>query len=149
MPVPIAPGASAPPIEGVPTDGARAIVFYKVTCPVCQMAAPKIQALADAYPGHVAAVGQDPPERLASFGDEYGMSVVPVTDAPPYDASEAYGVRTVPTAFLVDGGTVVDTVEGWDRAGFNRVAERLAGLTGAPYVPVSDAGDGLPPFRPG
>jgi hypothetical protein len=67
----------------------------------------------------------------------------------PYDASEAYGVRTVPTVFLVDGGTVVDTVEGWDRAGFNRVSERLAELSGAAYRPVSEAGDGLPPFRPG
>ena len=78
------------------------------------------------------------------------MRIPPVADLPPYDASEAFGVRTVPTVFLVDGGTVVDTVEGWDRAGFNRVvrAPRRA-LTGSDYRPVSEAGDGLPPFRPG
>jgi thiol-disulfide isomerase/thioredoxin len=149
MPVPIAPGNPAPPIEGVADDGARAIVFFKVTCPVCQMAAPKVQALADAYADHVVAVGQDPPDRLVAFGEEHGMHIAPVADLPPYDASEAYGVRTVPTVFLVDGGTVVDTVEGWDRAGFNRVSERLAALTGSDYRPVSEAGDGLPPFRPG
>jgi thiol-disulfide isomerase/thioredoxin len=149
MPVPIAPGASAPSIEGVSQDGARAIVFYKVTCPVCQMAAPKVQALADTYPERVVVVGQDPPDRLAAFGVDYGMPISPVADLPPYHASEAYGVRTVPTIFLVDGDTVVDTVEGWDRAGFNRVSGRLAELSGAAYRPVSETGDGLPPFRPG
>jgi thiol-disulfide isomerase/thioredoxin len=149
MPVPIAPGASAPSIAGVPDDDPRAIVFYKVTCPVCQMAAPKVQALADAYPDRVTAVGQDPPDRLEAFAGRYGMRVPTVPDLPPYDMSEAFGVRTVPTVFLVDDGTVVDTVEGWDRAGFNRVSERLAELTGAAYRPVSEAGDGLPPFRPG
>jgi thiol-disulfide isomerase/thioredoxin len=149
MPVPIAPGDPAPPIDGVAGGGARALVFYKVTCPVCQMAAPKVQALADAYPDRVTAVGQDPAERLSAFGNEYGMRIEPLVDRPPYDASEAYGVRTVPTVFLVDDGAVVDTVEGWDRAGFNRVSERLAELSGAEYRPVSEAGDGLPPFRPG
>ena len=149
MPVPIAPGASAPSIAGVPDDGPRAIVFYKVSCPVCRMAAPKVQALADGYPDRVTAVGQDPPDRLSAFGEAYGMRVAPIVDLPPYAASEAYGVRTVPTVFLVDDGAVVDTVEGWDRAGFNRVAERLADLTGSEYRPVSEAGDGLPPFRPG
>ena len=49
----------------------------------------------------------------------------------------------------MDGGTVVDAVEGWDRAGFNRISERLAELSGSAYQPVSEAGDGLPPFRPG
>jgi thiol-disulfide isomerase/thioredoxin len=149
MPVPIAPGASAPSIGDVPDDGPRAVVFYKVTCPVCQMAAPKVQALADAYPDRVTVVGQDPPDRLSAFGEAYGMRVAPTVDSPPFAASEAYGVRTVPTLFLVDDGAVVDTVEGWDRAGFNRVAERLADLTGSEYRPVSEAGDGLPPFRPG
>jgi thiol-disulfide isomerase/thioredoxin len=149
MPVPIAPGMPAPPIDGASDHDAHAVVFYKVTCPVCQMAAPKVQALADAFPGRVTPVGQDPSDRLAAFGDEYGMSAAPVVDAPPYDASEAYGVRTVPTVFLVEDGTVTDTVEGWDREGFNRVAGRLAEVTGAAYRPVSEAGDGLPPFRPG
>ena len=149
MPVPIAPGDAAPPIDGVTDHGAHALVFYKVTCPVCQMAAPKVQALADAFPDRVTAVGQDPHDRLSAFAEEYGMRVEPVVDLPPYDASEAYGVRTVPTVFLIDGGAVVDTVEGWDRAGFNRVAERLAELTGSEYHPISEAGDGLPPFRPG
>ena len=58
-------------------------------------------------------------------------------------------MRTVPTVFLVEDGTVTDSVEGWDREGFNRVAGRLAEVTGTAYRPVSEAGDGLPPFRPG
>jgi thiol-disulfide isomerase/thioredoxin len=149
MPTPLAPGAPAPPIAGASADGPHALVFYKVTCPVCQMAAPKLQALGDAFPDRVIAVGQDAPDLLSGFGDEYGMRLPVLVDLAPYEASEAYGVRTVPTLFLVNDGTVLDTVEGWDREGVNRVAGRLAELTRSPYRPVSEPGDGLPPFRPG
>jgi AhpC/TSA family len=107
------------------------------------MAAPKVQALADAGV-RVVAVGEDPPPLIESYADEYGQKVPTLTEAPPYPASEAFGIDTVPTLFLVDeDGTVRDAVVSWDRDGWNRLAE----AAGAP--PVSDEGDGLPPFRPG
>jgi thiol-disulfide isomerase/thioredoxin len=147
---PLAPGASAPPIPGVTFSEPTAVAFYKVTCPVCQMAAPKIQTFDDAYPGHLVAVGEDPEPKLAAFATQYHMPASAISEPPPYDISEAYGVRTVPTMFLVDAaGTIVDTVEGWDRDGYNRMSAGLAEMTGATYAPVSEAGDGLPAFRPG
>ena len=49
------------------------------------------------------------------------MGFPSVSDPPPYQASDAYGVEVVPTLFVVDGsGTIVETVESWDRAGYNR-----------------------------
>jgi thiol-disulfide isomerase/thioredoxin len=125
------------------------IVFYKVTCPVCQMAAPKIDRLAEIAPGRVVAVGQDPEDRLEAFREEFGIRVPTHPDTAPYPVSEAYGVEVVPTLFLVDRGEIVDRVESWDRAGFNRIARSLAERAGAEYVPVSEEGDGLPDFRPG
>jgi len=114
------------------------------------MAAPKIQALADRYPGVVVPLGQDPAEKLTAFADAYGLTQPALTEPPPYRASDAYGVRTVPTLFLVgEDGTVLETVESWSRDGYNAVAHRLAELTGEEYEPVSEPGDGLPPFRPG
>jgi len=131
-------------------DGPKVVAFYKVTCPVCQMAAPKIQALADRHPDVVVGLGQDPPEALASFGEEYGLHIRSLPELPPYIASDAYGVLTVPTLFVVgEDGTVLDTVESWSRDGYNRVAQRLGEMTGRDAGPVSDPGDGLPPFRPG
>ena len=56
----------------------------------------------------------------------------------------AFGVSAVPTLFVVgQDGVIEDTVAGWDRDGWNRVAAAFAA------GPVSHPGDGLPPFRPG
>jgi peroxiredoxin len=149
---PLAPGNAAPRIEGVDFDGAAAAVFfYKVTCPVCQMSAPKADVLATAYPGRVHGVGQDPEPKLSRFATEYGGGEFPsVADPPPYDVSNAYGIETVPTLFVVNAsGTIVETVESWDREGYNRASRTLADLLGELFVEVSNDRDGLPPFRPG
>jgi len=147
----IAVGDAAPLVPGVPFDeGPVALVFYKVTCPVCQMAAPKVDAMARAYPGRVIGVGQDPPGELERFGREFGMDVSALPDLPPYDMSNAYGIETVPTLIVIDSaGDVADAVISWDRAGFNRASARLAELLGVEPAMVSDSSDGLPAFRPG
>ena len=124
-------------------DGPVVLAFFKTTCPVCQMAAPKVQALADGG-ARVIAIGEDPPPKLASYSDTYGQKVPTLTEADPYEVSDAYGLETVPTLVLVgDDGTVRDAVESWYRAGWNRLA------ASAGTRPVSDEHDGLPPFRPG
>ncbi len=147
----IAPGTAAPPIPGIELHGApRVLYFYKVTCPVCQMAAPAAQNFEGAYPGHIVGIGQDPQAKLDDFRDRFGQAFRTHPDDPPYPASSAYGIRVVPTAVLVDPeGAVSDVVESWDREGLNRMSKRLAGLTGRPYVSISEPADGLPPFRPG
>ena len=143
--------SKAPAIPGVDFGtGPLALFFYKVTCPVCQMAAPKVQGFEAAYPGRILGIGQDPQEKLAAFGDQFEMTFGSLVDAPPYDVSNAYGIEVVPTTFLVDAeGTILDTVESWDREGLNRISERLAELTGAGYAEISNPSDGLPIFRPG
>lgn len=146
----LAPGSAAPSIPGVAfSDGPLALFFYKVTCPVCQMVAPKTQTFAHAYPGRIIGIGQDPEEKLATFDQRFGMSFERISDLPPYELSNAYGIRVVPTLFLVKDGHVTESVESWDRDGFNRVSRRLADVTGMEYAPISGEGDDLPPFRPG
>jgi thiol-disulfide isomerase/thioredoxin len=148
---PVAAGKKAPPIPGIDVAaGPSAIVFYKVTCPVCQMAAPKLATLEQAYPGHVHAIGQDPDEKLEAFDREYELGIPSLPDLPPYHLSNAFGVGVVPTVFLIGhGGTVQDVVESWDRDGLNRLSRELAELTGSAYRAISEPGDGLPPLRPG
>jgi peroxiredoxin len=148
---PLSPGSSAPAVPGIKFDqGPLILFFYKVTCPVCQLAAPPVQGFERGYPGRIRGIGQDPPAKLAAFSNEYGISFPVTADDPPYPVSTQYAVRVVPTAFLVDAdGSILDVVESWDRDGLNRVSKRLAELTGAEYVAISTEGDGLPPFRPG
>ncbi len=113
------------------------------------MAAPKVQAFEEAYPGRILGIGQDPKGKLLDLSKNYGMTFRSVPDVEPYEVSNQWGIRVVPTTFLVDGGTIIDTVESWDREGLNRISRRLADVTGVAYRAVSDPDDGLPPFRPG
>ncbi len=134
--------------SGVPVtepwaDGPAVLAFFKVTCPVCQMVAPKLRALAEGG-ARVLAVGQDPAAALVRYAGEHGQGVPTVSEAAPYGVSSAYGVSSVPSLFVVDpGGVVADAVAGWDRDRWNAVAAAV----NAP--PVSVEGDGLPVFRPG
>lgn len=145
------PGSAAPPISKVDfAAGPTALWFFKVTCPVCQMAAPVAHVFEEAYPGRVAAVGQDPPEKLAEFDRTYGLGSTIRADFPPYPASNAYGISVVPTLYLVDTqGTVLDVVESWDLDGYRRASGRLAELLESPPANLAVVTKDLPRFRPG
>ena len=148
---PLQVGAIAPPIPDVRFgEGPVGLFFYKVTCPTCQMAAPKVGAFERAYPGRVVGIGQDPPEALERFTEAYELGLRSLSDQPPYEVSDAYGIVSVPTLFLIGAdGTVLASVGAWDRDAFNRVSHHLAELTGADPVDVSEPGDGVPAFQPG
>jgi peroxiredoxin len=144
-------GDRAPEVPGVSFgDGPVGLFFFKVTCPTCQLAAPTMAAFDRSFPGRVVGVGQDPSDRLERFADEYDMGIETVEDPPPYAASDAYGIGTVPSLFLVgQDGVLLDAVGAWDREGFNRVAASIASITGGEAIEVSTPGDGLPAFQPG
>lgn len=147
----IAIGTSAPDVTGDPVPaGPKALVFFKVTCGVTQMATPAIERLHRAYPGRVLGVGQDPPADLDAFGREFNLTLPLVSDLDPYPASDAYGIASAPTAVLVDeDGCVADVAESWDRAAWNRLSAALGRLLGVEPAAVSETGDGLPEFKPG
>ena len=146
----IAIGAEAPAVDGATLDGPHALLFYKVTCPTCQMAASPVDRFQGAYPGRIVGVGQDPEDALETFSEAYGVSFPSRADLPPYESSSAYGIENVPTLVVVDdAGRVADVVESWDREGLNRASVRLAELLGVEPVTISEPADGLPAFRPG
>lgn len=125
------------------SDGPVVLAFFKATCPVCQLVAPKVTALADGG-ARVTAIGEDPPAKLSAYSEQFGQRVRTVSEPAPYEVSGAYGLTAVPSVFLVDGeGVVQDAVAGWDRERWNALA-RAAGASS-----ISDEGDGLPVFRPG
>lgn len=144
-------GEPAPAIPGVAFgDGPVGLFFFKVTCPTCQLAAPKLSAFERAYPGRVLGIGQDPQDVLEAFGEFHGMGIRALEDRPPYDVSNAYGIVSVPTLIVVGlDGTVTESIGAWDREGFNRASERIASALGVDPVAISVEGDGLPSFKPG
>ncbi len=148
---PLRSGAVAPAVPGVAFgEGPVGLFFFKVTCPTCQLAAPTMRAFERAFPGRVIAVGQDRSSDLEDFRRTYGMEIRAVEDAPPYVVSDAYGIVSVPTLFLIgEDGIVLRSVGSWDRTGFNLVAETMGELVGSAAPVISTPDDGLPAFKPG
>ena len=146
----IATGARAPTVQGATREGPHVLVFFKVTCGTTQLATPAIERLAEAFPGRVVGVGQDPQPALDAFSTEYGLTLPLVPDLDPYEASDAYGIVSAPTAISVGpDGSVLDVAESWDRDAWNRLAACFADAVGVPVSTVSDPDDGLPDFKPG
>ncbi len=162
--VPLPPGTEAPAFElpssqGAPRslhdiagDGPALLAFFKTGCPTCQMAFPVYTELerryGDAVP--VVAVSQDTLARTVPWLEDKGFAGVALDDqSDGYAVSETYAVTTVPTLFLVEGGTIADVSQAWDRERVNDLARRLGERTGRDTSAVSSEGDGLPAFKPG
>src|SRR3954452_22245825 len=77
-----------------------ALAFFKTTCPVCQMVAPKLNALVAAGVPLIG-VGQDPPAKLRGYATTHGQDIPTLSEAPPYELSSAFEVTVVPTLFVV------------------------------------------------
>jgi peroxiredoxin len=127
------------------------LFFYKGDCGTSALAAHALPRLA-AVPGvAVAVVSQDGDGDTRAFAARHGLAgaVSLLVDAAPYPASDAFGVVSTPTWFLLAPGGRVDAVfEGWSREDANALAARAAALAGAPPAVISTAADG-PGFRPG
>src|SRR4051794_41876580 len=117
----IATGSKAPVVDGATREGPHVLVFFKVTCGTTQLATPTIERLGQAFPGRVIGVGQDPQPALDAFSTEYGLTLPLVPDLDPYEASDAYGIESAPTAAPAAGDGSVPHLpaprarQAWDR----------------------------------
>src|SRR5215469_9948614 len=111
-------GVQAPEIELQYLDGTKfslkearkkgpvVAAFFKVSCPVCQMAAPYLDRIFKAYEksGKVTFVGvsQDNAADTQAFNRRFGVNFPVVLDpAGKYPVSNAYKLTNVPTTFMV------------------------------------------------
>ena len=130
--------------------GPALLVFYKVTCPVCQMTLPfleRIHAGADGGGGglRIYGISQNEAEDTREFMGEFGVTFPMLLDREEagFPASNAYGISSVPTSFLVEpDGSIGRVIEGWQKAEI----ERLGALAG---VAVLGAGDYVPAWKAG
>ena len=160
------PGAKAPdfdlPLEGggyrelrdVVHPGGGIVVFFKTECETSAMLLSRIGPLARALEKEdrlFLAVAQDDAPEVAAFKKEHGLAFPIALEKPPYPASSAYDVRTVPTLFVIDGaGVVAERVEGFLKSevlALGAAVEQALALGDVP--PVLDRPDELPELRPG
>ena len=126
------------------SDGPVVLVFFKVECPTCQFTFPHIQRIfaSAGKDGHAQlwAISQDDSEDTRRFARHYGITFDVLIDEYPYDVSNAYGIVSVPTLFVIDqDGKISMSDNGFSKASLNQIAG----------YELFTPNDGLPATRPG
>ncbi|HEY7257686.1 MAG TPA: hypothetical protein VH459_01390 [Gaiellales bacterium] len=116
-------------------DGPRLLVFAHADCPTSHLALLHLAALADG-PVTPVLVAEEPPEQAARMARRSGIRFPVLAQEAPFAVSEQFGVEAVPTAVLVDtAGAAVESLVGWDRAGYERLLQ----------MPLPDRGPAVKP----
>ncbi len=162
----LAAGTKAPDFEMKTLDGKHfslrealargpvALVFFKVSCPVCQYAFPYLERLHQAYAqkGYtLVGVSQNGAKDTAAYNKEFGVTFPVLLDDPQtYPVSNAYGLTNVPTVFWIgqDGEIEISSV-GWLKADLEQLNRKMAEAGNSAAAPVFKAGESVPDFRAG
>jgi peroxiredoxin len=160
-------GVHAPEIELQFVDGRKfslkearekgpvVAVFFKVSCPVCQMALPYLDRIFRAYDqgGKFTFVGvsQDNAADTLAFDRQFGVTFPVLLDpAGKYPVSNAYGLTNVPTTYLISPeGEIEFATVSWSKADIEQLNRRLAMLSNAPVTQVFQPGEKVAEFKPG
>ncbi len=134
----------------LPEKGSVLLVFYKVSCPTCQLTLPFIGRMHRAYGSALSflGVGQDPPEEVSLFAERYRLDFPQLPEPPPYEVSSAYEVQVVPTLYLIEEGRILRVEESFVKSSLASLNEELARRAGTDPLPLFE-GVSVPPFKPG
>jgi peroxiredoxin len=157
LPQLLAPGDLAPGFElarleggwvtlaGLLAAGPIVLAFYKVTCPVCQLALPFLERIHAGSALPIYAISQNDPADTREFNAELGLTLPTLLDTEEagFPASNAYGISHVPTMFLLGiDGRIDRVIEGWNR-------EEVEALGSSVGVRVIQPGDEVPAWKSG
>jgi len=126
---------SAQSLQDILSSGPVLLAFYKISCPVCQLTAPYLQRLAANNAIQVIGISQDDASATRGFLERFGVTFPTLLDlsSEEYPASNAYGITSVPSLFLVErDGTVGRAFRGFSKRDFEEIGAR-AGVS--PFGP--------------
>lgn len=128
--------------------------FFKISCPVCQFTFPFLERLYKRYGGDCVTflgVSQDDARATSKFAKEYGVTFpMVIDDEDGYVVSNAYGLTTVPTIFLIDSdGTVKISCMGFDKKDLESIAANLAERKKIALAPLFRPDEVVPVNKPG
>jgi peroxiredoxin len=122
-------------LEDILAGGPALLAFYKISCPVCQLTAPYLQRLTASNTIQVIGISQDDAAATSGFMQRFGGTFPTLLDlsGEGYPASNAYGIASVPSLFLVErDGTVGRAFAGFSKRDFEEIGAR-AGVS--PFGP--------------
>ena len=134
-------------------QGPLLVAFFKVSCPTCQYTLPFLERMTQQFQGRgvqIWGVSQDDARNSRSFAKEFGVTFPVLIDEHPYEVSDAYGIRYVPTLFLINNqGQIEMTTDGFDKKdllGIQKwLAKHFATNPPALFLPT----ERVPEFKPG
>jgi len=160
-------GVQAPEIELQDTNGHKfslkearkkgpvVAAFFKVSCPVCQLAFPYLDRIYKAYEksGKFSFMGvsQDNSAETKAFNQKFSVTFPVLLDpAGKYPVSNAYKLTNVPTVFLISPeGEIEFATVSWSKADMEQLSRRLANISDMPAEQIFKAGEKVPEFKPG
>ena len=156
----IAPGFSLKGLDGkeyslhsLTKKGPVVAAFFKISCPVCQFTFPFLERLYKRYGGPdvtFLGISQDDAKASKKFAEEYGVTFPIAPDEKSYPVSNAYGLTTVPTIFLIDtDATAKITCTGFDKKALENIAADLAERHKMAPAALFLASESVPAHRPG
>lgn len=133
----IAPGFALQSLDGKEYSlgrhlqrGPVVLAFFKVSCPVCQLTFPYLERIYRRYGDDgvaILGVSQDNAEATQKFCREFGITLPVLLEESGYPVSNAYGLTTVPTIFLIGAdGTVQISSMGFDKTDLETMAATFA-----------------------
>jgi peroxiredoxin len=135
------------------SKGPVVAAFFKTSCPVCQFTFPFIDRLYKRYGGDgvtFLGISQDDAQATKSFASQYGVTLPMALDAKGYAASNAYGLTSVPTVFLIDAdGTVKVVCLGFEKKGLEEIAALLAERRQVAATTLFRPDERVPAHKPG
>ena len=145
-----APEFTLPDLDGKPVKSAdlhqgrpTLLVFFKASCPVCQMTLPFLNRLLGKL--SVVAISQDDATVTQRFRARFGVTLPTLLDDEDggYPVSNQYRITNVPSLFLVEpDGLISLAVAGFSKADLEAIAHRAG-------TEIFQAGESVPAWRPG
>lgn len=161
----VAVGQEAPHFELTGTDGKKygldealrrgpvLVAFFKVECPTCQYTLPFVERLYQQFGAQgvqIWGISQDDSRESNHFAKEYGVTFPVLIDDYPYKISRAYGLKYVPTLFLIDPeGRVKLVSDGFAKTDLLEIQKSLARHFFITPPALFYASDRAPEFKPG
>jgi peroxiredoxin len=122
-------------LDALQAKGAALLAFFKISCPVCQLAMPYLERLSASSSVKVIGISQDDAGDTREFNRRFGVTFPTLLDSSKekYPASNAFGITNVPSLFLVEpDGQVSTAFSGFSKRDFEALGRRA----------------GVQPFRP-
>jgi len=132
-------------LAGLTAEARVLLVFFKISCPVCQLTVPFLERLNASGGLAVYGISQNDVEDTREYTSYFKVSFPILLDSEDegFPASNAYGISSVPTMFLVEpDGSISRVLEGW-----NRIDMEALGVEAG--IGLFREGDNVPAWKAG